>query len=514
MKIKLIVWDLDDTLWRGTLADGDDVALFEARAEMVRAFNARGVVSSICSKNDRATAQAKLEALGLWDQFVFACMEYLPKAGGVQRIIESMQLKAAEAIFVDDDPYNLNSVRALLPEIHVLDASAEDTDAILEALLAVQPEDGRRRFEAFRTMETEARDRAAIREADRVARKAFLRGSDIRAVAPVNLDNLDFVAAAAAVINGADALNYTGSHVTVESLTAEICEMANHDSFSIFAWDRNGDYGLVGFAMVHRKEKRLVHFAFSSLVKDMGIENYALTKVLWKEPTCDLDLLRGRLDLAQVDWVRNENFNDPEIRDRLIAQYRPDAVGAHDVRYMWDCQSGGLAHFSRLRSRIEFDHAPRHFGLVHMVTKPDELPAFHPISVYGAGVEYGDPRWPDLIDLLEEGGLFEGCVHLFCEKAVNDGARMLVVLPPEDAPERCYRPYMNHTRARTIKFNAIWRTAAAFYPGIEIFELTGYACGEDMADVSHHYAGFLQKLAGVLDDWVEGKALPVVAVAA
>ena len=69
--IKLILWDLDDTLWRGTLADGDAVALFEQRAEMIRAFNARGVVSSICSKNDFDAARAKLEAFGLWDEFVF-----------------------------------------------------------------------------------------------------------------------------------------------------------------------------------------------------------------------------------------------------------------------------------------------------------------------------------------------------------------------------------------------------------------------------------------------------------
>ena len=41
--IKLIVWDLDDTLWRGTLADGEQVALHAHRAELIRGFNAKGV---------------------------------------------------------------------------------------------------------------------------------------------------------------------------------------------------------------------------------------------------------------------------------------------------------------------------------------------------------------------------------------------------------------------------------------------------------------------------------------
>ena len=89
---------------------------------------------------------------------------------------------------------------------------------------------------------------------------------------------------------------------------------------------------------------------------------------------------------------------------------------------------------------------------------------------------------------------------------------MLLILPPEDAPDARYRPHIGHTRSRTILFNSIWR-AVAEAPNIEMFELTGFANGDDMTDVSHYYAGFLQKLAVVVDDWVEGKALPT-AVAA
>ena len=62
-KIKVVIWDLDDTLWRGTLAEGDAVELFENRAEMVRTLNNRGIVSAICSKNDYQTAMALLRNL-------------------------------------------------------------------------------------------------------------------------------------------------------------------------------------------------------------------------------------------------------------------------------------------------------------------------------------------------------------------------------------------------------------------------------------------------------------------
>ncbi len=65
--IKLIIWDLDDTLWQGTLADGDRIKPYDHRIALIRAFNDRGVVSSICSKNDADMARAALMDLGWWN---------------------------------------------------------------------------------------------------------------------------------------------------------------------------------------------------------------------------------------------------------------------------------------------------------------------------------------------------------------------------------------------------------------------------------------------------------------
>jgi methoxymalonate biosynthesis protein len=37
MSIKCVVWDLDDTLWRGTLLEGDDLAPAPGVEKVVRA---------------------------------------------------------------------------------------------------------------------------------------------------------------------------------------------------------------------------------------------------------------------------------------------------------------------------------------------------------------------------------------------------------------------------------------------------------------------------------------------
>ena len=38
-KVKLVIWDLDDTFWRGTLAEDESVAAIEANLGIVRALS-------------------------------------------------------------------------------------------------------------------------------------------------------------------------------------------------------------------------------------------------------------------------------------------------------------------------------------------------------------------------------------------------------------------------------------------------------------------------------------------
>ena len=50
-KTKLIIWDLDDTFWSGNLSEGDVVLKPEAIA-LVRELTTKGIMNSICSKNN------------------------------------------------------------------------------------------------------------------------------------------------------------------------------------------------------------------------------------------------------------------------------------------------------------------------------------------------------------------------------------------------------------------------------------------------------------------------------
>ena len=129
---------------------------------------------------------------------------------------------------------------------------------------------------------------------------------------------------------------------------------------------------------------------------------------------------------------------------------------------------------------------------------------FPPLLVYGATVDYLDVRWPGQWHLLER-GLYQTCVIRACTLLIERDLRMLVVLPPEEAPEDKYRPALNHTAERTRFFNALWRKAARENPEhLWVLDLAHLIERDDeMADVTHYHAGLLSKIAGQVDCWVE-----------
>ncbi|WP_404335526.1 hypothetical protein AB2M62_16460 [Sphingomonas sp. MMS12-HWE2-04] len=497
--LKLIIWDLDETLWRGTLADGDAVALFEDRAALVRGFNARGVVSSICSKNDFEPAKRMLVDLGLWDEFVFAHIAFTPKAPAIRKIIDDMQLRACDVLFVDDNRLNLEEVRFALPEIQTLDITQSDADAQLQGLLDGLS-GGRSRVEEYRILERKLHDRDSAAGSN----EDFLRSCGIKACAPFLMDNLDFAGRIAELINRSNQLNYTQSRVELADLEARIIDVVGYDSWSIFAWDRYGHYGLVGFVMVDRVTQAFVHFVYSCRAMHMGLEAYALHKVREKWPAIDATRWQDRFSDARPDWIEDCSFHDPKVRNSLIAEQVTGLAEAPALRIMFDCQSGGIAHFSRHRSRIEFDNNPRLFALRSVWDGSHVDQAYPSLVVYGAGIDYADPRWGELASAIDH-GLYRECVRRFCAFIEAQGIRALIVLPPDNAADGLYRPHLNHSRDRTIRFNREWWTAAAQWKCIDIVDLS-QADGADMADVSHYRPGLLRELAETIDGWLDAAA--------
>ena len=103
--IKVVVWDLDNTLWDGVLLEGDTVRLRPGAAEALATLDSRGILLSIASKNDPDAALDRLRELGVSDYFIYPQIGWSAKSAGVAAIAQSINVGLDAIAFIDDDPF-------------------------------------------------------------------------------------------------------------------------------------------------------------------------------------------------------------------------------------------------------------------------------------------------------------------------------------------------------------------------------------------------------------------------
>lgn len=77
--IKLVIWDLDETFWLGTLDDGVSLEITPINIELVKKLTDYGIVNAVCSKNDKTKAEKVLADNSILDYFVFNSIDWTPK---------------------------------------------------------------------------------------------------------------------------------------------------------------------------------------------------------------------------------------------------------------------------------------------------------------------------------------------------------------------------------------------------------------------------------------------------
>lgn len=128
--IKCVVWDLDDTLWDGTIVINEHVFLRRNVRRIIRTLDERGILQSVASKNDYEIAMAKLQEFDLDQFFLFPQIGWQSKALSVKTIAESINIGLDTIAFVDDQPFEREDVNFSHPEVLCIDST--DLDKILD----------------------------------------------------------------------------------------------------------------------------------------------------------------------------------------------------------------------------------------------------------------------------------------------------------------------------------------------------------------------------------------------
>ena len=104
-EIKCVVWDLDNTLWQGILAEGDNLVLKDNTMDVVKTLDQRGILQSIASKNNHVDAIKKLDEYNLTEYFLFPQINWGSKANSINRISNLLNIGIDSFAFVDDQPF-------------------------------------------------------------------------------------------------------------------------------------------------------------------------------------------------------------------------------------------------------------------------------------------------------------------------------------------------------------------------------------------------------------------------
>ncbi len=134
-EIKLVIWDLDDTFWVGTISEGP-IRQVKRHHEIVVALAQRGIISSICSINEPSVAFAELRTSSIVDYFVLPSIDWSPKGPRIRQLIADLGLRPINVLFIDDLVTNLDEARFTSPGLNVA------LPEILESLLDEPSVDG------------------------------------------------------------------------------------------------------------------------------------------------------------------------------------------------------------------------------------------------------------------------------------------------------------------------------------------------------------------------------------
>lgn len=266
--VKCVAWDLDETLWDGTLVeDGvDGIKLKDDVVAAIKRLDSCGIVNSIVSKNHEVTAIEALKELGVEEYFVCPQIGWGAKSVAIKRLAQQMNIGLDAIAFVDDTDHERAEVKAECPAVIVL---APDAVPLFVENACQQ---GSQMGSVRRKMYRDEMARGVAVEQDFAGdAEAFLRASGLEVELLDVPSGSDIAARCRELVQRTNQLTLTAHRYDEAAFNALLNEATCK---AVRAHDRYGDFGIVGF--VAWTPDRLKELVFSCRIAKKGIEQRVL----------------------------------------------------------------------------------------------------------------------------------------------------------------------------------------------------------------------------------------------
>lgn len=325
---KVILVDLDDTLWGGIVGDdgwqnlnlGGHDSMGEAYLDFqkgLKYLKNRGIILGIVSKNEEKIA---LEAINSHPEMVLKKSDFSAfrinwkdKANNILEIANDLNIGLESIVFIDDNPFERALVRDALPEVFVPEWP-KNPMLYVSSLLSMSCFDV-----AYLSNEDMVRSQMYKVEEKRRELKTKMTSIDdwinsLEMKIYIDKVGLSNIVRVGQLFNKTNQMNLSTRRMS-ESALNSLCEQANNSFFCIKVEDKFGDYGLTGIIGLHTNENTLfiTDFILSCRVMGRRVEETMLNFIISKAESLGLPLVRAEYlptskNKPCLDFFRKQKF--------------------------------------------------------------------------------------------------------------------------------------------------------------------------------------------------------------
>jgi FkbH-like protein len=300
-KIKLVIWDLDNTFWSGTISEVE-IQPVQKNIDLVKSLTDCGIINSICSKNTFEVAVGKLQELNVFDYFVFPSIEWSPKGQRVRNLIKTMSLRPENVLFLDDEVTNMEEAKHYSQEIMV--AGPDKLPELMAFVAASKKSDpGHTRLEQYKVLE-----KKEIELKKYESNEDFLYASNIK-VGMVT-DCIPELERIHDLLMRTNQLNYTKKRIPINELEALLGRDDAQCGY-VTVEDKFGNYGIVGFYAL--LNNNLEHFLFSCRTIGIGVEQYVYSKLNCPELEVVGEVVSRVKNVEAPLWINHNRTIDAPV---------------------------------------------------------------------------------------------------------------------------------------------------------------------------------------------------------
>lgn len=297
---KAIIFDCDNTLWKGVIGEDDVEHNSDIQQDIVFMAN-RGVIIGLCSKNNEQDVLDALKDQILTMDFISVYrINWKDKASNLKEIAEELNIGLDSIVFVDDSLFELELVASQLPEVVGI------TPDMLMSAISVYFDLSGNFTKTQQYKDNFKRERAKESFSDL---NDYLASLDM--VLSISVNNYSQIKRIVELTQKTNQFNLCKRPMEEDDVVAN---MMIGRVYSLSVRDRFGDNGLVGVCITNHR--RIKTFLLSCRVLGRGIEYAFMDYVIEQEINYGQVALMGHYTPSQ----KNQQVKDfyPSVGFELI----------------------------------------------------------------------------------------------------------------------------------------------------------------------------------------------------